>query len=138
MKYKKIIFLIGLLWGLISFGLIEVAGRRGQFSMGNYLMDSKPFIAVVDIIRADNLVWLLKLLLLPYAVGLDLSIWTIGFIGCIFKYGNSSFQALGKVFVNYPIVEWFILIIYTILGGVILVILPYYLISYAVAKLLKI
>ncbi|MEQ2130679.1 hypothetical protein QTP99_12000 [Caldanaerobacter subterraneus KAk] len=138
MKYKKIIFLIGLIWGLISFWLFEFAGRRGPLSMGNYLMDSKPFVAVVDIIKADNIAWFLKLLLLPYAVGLDLSIWTIGLIGYIFKYGTSSFQALGKVFINYPILEWFIVIIYTVLGGLILVIVPYYLISYIVAKFLKI
>lgn len=137
MKYKKITFLMGLLWGLISFGFFEIAIRRGQFFMGNYLMESKHFIAVVDIARADNLMWLFKLLLFPYAAGLDLSIWTIGLIGCIFGCGSSPFQALGKVFVNHPIIEWFVLIIYTIVGGLILIMLPYYFIS-VVKKLLKV
>lgn len=135
MKYNKIIFLIGLLWGGLSLCFILFIVRIEPPQLGNVLVGTKPFSAVIDSFTADKVKPFL-LLFLPYAVGLDLSIWTIGLIVWLGRYGAWPGEALGKVFNLYPVLAWLIIIIYTILGGVIIVKIPY-LINYLIFKLTR-
>lgn len=124
MTHHKLPLIIGLIWGGLSLGFILFIARIEPPQLGTALVGHKPFSAVFDAFTADKIRSFL-LLFFPYAAGLDLSIWTIGLVPWLVGYGTWPGEALGNVFNLYPILAWVVVILFTLLGGIVIVEIPY-------------
>jgi len=123
MKRYKAPLIAGLILGGISLIFFLLLGV-GPHPMSMALMESRPYIYIVRIFTVD-VVQPFLLLHLPYAVGADLAIWTIGLILWLIGYGSWPGQALDIVFSAHPALWWINFIFFTLLGGIVLVGIPY-------------
>ncbi|AIS52004.1 hypothetical protein TKV_c08220 [Thermoanaerobacter kivui] len=156
---KKII-MVGLLWGITGiFARASIGDFRGGFtseSIGEELIKyggfTWPMSHVIGTIIP--ILWppagvrgrimlhdfftvpLRHISRLPYSVGIDLAIWTIGLISWIVMGGRGPGEAIGKMFIAYPCFGVFVFVIFVLLGGIITAGL-FYLIMCGVGYLLK-
>jgi len=80
----------------------------------------EPFSAITDSFTADKIVGFLPVLL-PYAVGLDLAIWTAGLLLWLGSNGYWPGAALGSFLSLYPSLAWIVVVTFTLLGGLVIV-----------------
>ncbi|UZQ83958.1 hypothetical protein [Thermoanaerobacter sp. RKWS2] len=156
---KKII-MVGLLWGIIGiFARASIGDFRGGFtseSIGEELIKyggfTWPMSHVIGTIIP--ILWppagvrgrimlhdfftvpMGHISRLPYSVGIDLAIWTIGLISWIVMGSRGPGEAMGKMFIAYPCFGVFVFVIFVLLGGIISAGL-FYLIIRGVGYLLK-
>ena len=67
---------LGLVWGLAW--LLLSGGSPGSRFDG--LSGDSVRFATLELVAVDNLIFPLKVVLLPEALGLDLAVWTVGFL----------------------------------------------------------
>ncbi|HHW57307.1 MAG TPA: hypothetical protein GXX15_06530 [Clostridia bacterium] len=140
-KVISIILIIGLVWGIIFLCFTVIINEKfTPITLADSMMTDKPFSAIYDVFTVDSLVGIFRLLFLPYAVGYDLFIWTIGLIVWTIKGGLWPGEALGRMLIEFPDFGWFMLIAAPLLGGVVSATLFYLIIrgtGYLLEKLLK-
>ncbi|WP_157109983.1 hypothetical protein [Thermanaeromonas toyohensis] len=79
-----------------------------------------PFSAIADSFTADKIACFLPVLL-PYAIGLDLAIWTVGLLLWLGSNGYWPGAALGSFLSLCPSLAWIVVVTFTLLGGLVIV-----------------
>lgn len=136
MRHHKLPLILGLIWGGLSLGFILLIARIEPPQLVNALVGHTPSSAVIDMFTLDKIQPFL-LLYFPYAIGLDLSMWTIGLIPWLFGNGSWPGEALGIVFNVYPALAWVDVILFTFLGGIAIVEIPYLIFQVAKKRILS-
>lgn len=84
----------------------------------------EPFSAIVDTFTAHKARSFFPLFL-PYAAGLDMSVWTAGLLLWLGGYGSWPGAAWGRFLSLHPVLAWVAVVAFTFLGGAALVGIPF-------------
>ena len=105
---------LGLVWGLAW--LLLSGGSPGSRFDG--LSGDSVRFATLELVAVDNLIFPLKVVLLPEALGLDLAVWTVGFLLWPFSGQVWPGAALAAALSGHPFLASVVVIVFSGLGGV--------------------
>jgi len=85
------------------------------------LQTVRPHSALATVFVADYLIFPFRILLLPYATGIDLAIWTVGSLMWLGSDSSWPGAALSLFLTKYPNLAWVVMVTFTFIGAIILV-----------------
>lgn len=107
---------LGALWGVVGVALLGVIGTTPDRVM-SAVIRATPSSAALGILFQDNLIAPLRLLLLPYGVGLDLLTWTVGVPAWLVAGRGWPGAALGNLLAPHPVLAWVLVLLGAALAG---------------------
>ena len=115
MRARRTVILIGVAWGLAGPLLCLASGSGSGPGVG---FGQAVSSAVLDLFWADNVIFPLKVLLLPAAVGLDLAAWTVGLLLWGFTGQSWPGQALAYTASRHPTLLSWVVTAFSVVAGV--------------------
>jgi len=112
-RASRTAILIGVAWGLAGPLLYLALGSGPGVGFGQAVSS-----AILDLFWADNLIFPLKILLLPVAVGLDLAAWTIGLLLWGFTGQSWPGQALAYIASQHPTLRSWVVTVFSVVAGI--------------------